>query len=187
MKGLELFDLLKGGARPLITATSKFEDFESCIDDGMIGRIVGCGHTNDDVFWIDVDLNDWDAYNDTKAKSNYWDNGEHGEKQARLTAKEAGFYPKNGIERVYLGYDDDYTGYFAIGPTQRIVPLTITGALVRIGTVNDVDLVHIDTTLPSTIEGDSQPARMTVPCQAGTGVEWVKEHFGFEPEVQTKG
>lgn len=104
MNGLELFDLINGGAQPVATFHDPFEDMETCIDDKMIGRLVSVERVDEAVFALNVDLNDWDEFNDKHAKANYYSpNGGSPE----LTAKQAGCYPSNGIEKVYLGYDQD--------------------------------------------------------------------------------
>lgn len=104
MNGLELFDLVNGGAQPVATFHDPFEDMETCIDDKMIGRLVSVERVDEAVFALNVDLNNWEEYNDKHAKANYYARNPNEE---MVTAKQAGCYPSNGIEKVYLGYDQD--------------------------------------------------------------------------------
>ena len=71
MNGLELFDLINGGAQPVATFHDPFEDMETCIDDKMVGRLVSVERLDEAVFALNVDLNDWDECNDKQAKANY--------------------------------------------------------------------------------------------------------------------
>ncbi len=125
MNGLELFDLVNGGALPIATFHDPFEDMETCIDDRMVGRLVSVERVDEAVFALNVDLNDWDELNDKHAKANYYaPNGG----PAELTAKQAGCYPSNGIEKVYLGYDQDLSKSITVHKedVRNIYTITIT-------------------------------------------------------------
>jgi hypothetical protein len=124
MNGLKLFDLINGGAQPVATFHDSFEDMETCIDDKMVGRLVGVERVDAEVFILDVDLNDWEEDNDKHAKTNYYDR----QGQPEYTAKQAGCYPKNGVERVYLGYDQDLSKSITVHEkdVRNIFTITIT-------------------------------------------------------------
>ena len=182
MNGLALFDLINGGEQPVATFHDPFEDMETCIDDKMVGRLVSVERMDEAVFALNVDLNDWDEFNDKHAKANYYaPNGG----QPELTAKQAGCYPSNGIEKVYLGYDQDLSESITIQDmnVRTIFPVTITKITVvqrKYGT----DMVTIWTTLPAPCPAlDTTPATLSIDVVKGGGVEYVKTNFGIDPEV----
>jgi len=181
MNGLELFDLINGGAQPVATFHDPFEDMETCIDDKMVGRLVSVKRVDEAVFALNVDLNDWEKDNDKHAKANYYSR----QGQPEYTAKQAGCYPKNGVEEVYLGYDQDLSKSITIHGenVQTVFSLTITKITVvqrRHGT----DIVTIWTTLPAPCPAlDTTPAIMSFDVVRGGGEEYVRTNFRIEPEI----
>jgi len=99
------------GERIVVEFTRDIEDFESCIDQGMLAVIIRVD--NSDIYGcakVHFDLNLFDSHNDRYARHNYYD--ENG--SACLTAKEAGMYPKNGIETVYFDEGLDISEFIEI-------------------------------------------------------------------------
>lgn len=79
------------------------EDLESVLDTNMQGKIVYVRSHHDGVYSIGFDTNSFEEINDFYAKNNYYDMSG----VPRLTAKEAGHWPKNGIVTLYvMGYDE---------------------------------------------------------------------------------
>jgi hypothetical protein len=92
---LDLLELIQQGVRPAVTFTSpvkgantSIEDLESYAEPGMRARILGASVNRDDVLRLHVDFDEFDAHNASLESSNYYDK----EGQARLTARQAGFY-----------------------------------------------------------------------------------------------
>ena len=110
MKGSELRDMIQSGVQPVVTFGPRIEDLETSIDANMRGRLLTVTREGDGVFRVTVDLNPFEAYNDRYAKSNYWD----GQGNATLTAKQAGYYPKDGIETIYLDADIDMAEHLTL-------------------------------------------------------------------------
>ena len=95
---------------------SQIENFESVIDRLMRARIV-CVDPHPQVL-ADIsglvklifDLSEFDEYNRAFEKANYYDRYGH----PTLTARKAGFYPKDGRESIYFGEDDLVADYFQL-------------------------------------------------------------------------
>ena len=183
MTGLELFDLINGGARPVATFHDPFEDMETCIDDKMMGRLVRVERVDEAVFALYVDLNDWEELNDKHAKANYYSpNGGAPE----LNAKQAGCYPSNGIEKVYLGYDQDLSKSITIetGGVHTEITITITSATVQV-TPGEKDIVMIGTDIPTPLTslGPDSKIAMVLYTDEGTGAAWLRDTYGIEAEI----
>ena len=127
MDGRELISRVRdGGYRPVVRMTKYGGDnLETCMNEPQMGRIVYAEihHEGDGVYIIDIDLNEFDSYNDSVAHRNFYDRGG----QPVLSAKEANCWPKNGIERVYLMLDDAIEDYFEIVGEGEVTVLILTG------------------------------------------------------------
>lgn len=171
----------EAGYRPVIRMTKYGADnLETCMNDPQMGRIVHAEEHHDGVYIIDVDLNEFESYNDSVADRNFYDR----HTQPVLTAKEAGCYPANGIERVYLMLDDEIEPYFTFAEdAEKPFLLNIRKVTVvtrELGT----DIITVWTTLPPGCPGlDPTDASLTMDAAKGTGVQYVRDNFGIEPEV----
>jgi hypothetical protein len=107
----ELKRRIRRGERIVVEFTRDIEDFESCIDQGMLAMITRVD--NSDIYGcakVHFDLNPFDSHNDRYAQRNYYD--KYG--SASLSAKEAGMYPKNGIETIYFDEGLDISEFIEI-------------------------------------------------------------------------
>lgn len=86
--------------KPVIVEFNKIiEEYESCIDNGMKARIASISEPDEyQTVKISFDLSGFEEYNDLRMKANYYD--KYG--AAVLTAKEAGCWPKDGIESIWF-------------------------------------------------------------------------------------
>jgi hypothetical protein len=107
----ELRKRVRRGERIIVEFTKVIENYEACIDDGMRALISRIDSVDDfDCSQVHFDLSSFESYNDGFVKYNYYDkNG-----IACLSAKEAGRYPKNGIETIYFDENIDITEFVEI-------------------------------------------------------------------------
>jgi hypothetical protein len=103
MKTRDLMKMLDEGVQPVIKFTQKITDIDGQPDPEMMGKVIGYRdeeswdeNRNDVTIFIDIDLNEFETYNKTKAKSNWYDD----KGVANLTWFDCGMYPKNGIESI---------------------------------------------------------------------------------------
>lgn len=100
----ELIALVDSGEQPIVQFNKRIEDWDGYFDAGMKARIVGTKSTNvDDVVEIFFDFSEFEAFNDTKAQATYWDEW----RMPTMTAREAGCFPKDCKESVYIGIEDN--------------------------------------------------------------------------------
>lgn len=179
----ELFDLILNGERPVVKFLKGAEDFETCIDRGMYGRIVGVEHKQDDFYLLRVDLNEFESHNDDCMQRNYYDD----DGNPTLTSKEAGQYPKDGIETIYLDYDREIAPYFEFedSEVQQIVPVKITSAVVH-QTEGNKDVIIVGTPAPIPLSGIEGNVQMILVADEGTGVDYLATHFGIRAEVASE-
>ncbi len=177
MDSSALFNLIDGGTKPVVKFLSGIEDQETCIDRGMYGRIINVRHEHDDVYVMYIDLSDFEGHNDSVAQHNYYDSDGNPTK----TAKEAGQYPENGIETFYVDYGRDLSDILEIDDSgvNQIVSVKVTEAKVhRNEGQSDIIVVTLPVPMPlSDFEGS--PVQMTLLADEGTGVAYLKEHFGI--------
>ena len=176
----ELFELIQSGVKPVVKFLKGAEDFDTCIDRGMYGRIVGVEHKQDEFFIIRVDLNPFEDHNDGCMQHNYYDK----DGNPTMTSKEAGMYPKDGIELVYFDYDLEIAPFFEFQDQNvtQIVPIKITSAVVH-QTEGKTDFIIVDTPAPMPITGLEGNVKMMLIADEGTGVEYMKTNFGIHCEV----
>lgn len=107
----QLRERVHNGEVIIVRFNDNIEKWESCIDSGMMAEIVNIESPDEyDTSKVLFDLNKFDEYNDRFAQRNYYDkNGE-----PILTAKEAGFYPRNGIESVWFDIDSEIEEFSVI-------------------------------------------------------------------------
>jgi hypothetical protein len=181
MNGLELFDLINGGAQPVATFHDPFEDFETCIDNKMIGRLVSVERVDEAVFSLNVDLNDWEEHNDQHAKVNYY---ARKVKEEMVNAKQAGCYPSNGIEKVYLGYDQDLSTSITIHDrgVQTLITIKVTSATVQV-TPGERDILMVGTDIPIPLIDHPGNIIMMLYTDEGTGAAWLKDTYGIDAEI----
>lgn len=184
MKGRELYDMILSGKQPVATFSAKAEDWETCIDANMKGRLVRVEpyRYQSNVFELFIDLNEFDEHNDQFAVANYYNT----EGIPIGTAKEVGFYPKDGVQTICMGYDDEMDSFFTINTDEdtTMFPLHVHHITV-ICRVVSTDRVCIHTTLPSPFppEVDDAPAVLTLEVQKGKGAQYVRDNFRIEPRV----
>jgi len=107
----ELRKRVRRGEKIIVEFVKNIEDFESCIDEGMRALIVRIDNSDGyDCAQVHFDLSPFELYNDGFAQYNYYD--KFGE--PRLSAKEAGMYPKKGIETIYFDENIDITEFVEI-------------------------------------------------------------------------
>lgn len=104
MHSKDFHTLIQSGARPVVTFRKGAEEGEGYLEAGMRGRITGSRTSGDGVFSLTVDLNGFEDFNAAFESANYYDN----KGVARLTAREAGHYPKDGIDLLYVSEDVDF-------------------------------------------------------------------------------
>ena len=103
MHSKDLHDLIQSGARPVVTFRKGVEEGEGYLEAGMRGRITGSRTSGDGVFSLTVDLNEFGEFNTAFETANYYNN----QGMPVLTAREAGFYPKDGIDQLYVSENLD--------------------------------------------------------------------------------
>lgn len=117
MTGNELLRLLKTGQLPVVEFTREIEDYESCIDRGMRARITRAELYTCDTIKVSFSLNEFEAHNRTFEKANYYNKvGE-----PVLTAREAGYYPKDGIESIVFRVNEDFDAFHVVDANPLVV------------------------------------------------------------------
>ena len=103
MNGKKLMGLVIDGLKPVVTFKKPVEDQEGYMECGMRGRLVGVREVDrsGDTICFQLDLREFDDFNKTFERSNYYDKGG----QPTLTAREAGFYKPD--ETVYVASVDE--------------------------------------------------------------------------------
>lgn len=79
------------------------EGQETCIDTGMRGRVVGVSSDDGGLMRVLVSLSEFDSFNQPFERPDYYDK----DGNPTLTARQAGCFPSNGIETLYVSADDD--------------------------------------------------------------------------------
>lgn len=105
----ELVELLNKGLRLTVEFTAAIEEGEGYLEGGMRGELRGPVQDHGDYVVIPADLNAFDAHNRTLERANF-NNPKGGDP---VTAREAGFYPKGGVEDVYADHDRSVLDLFA--------------------------------------------------------------------------
>lgn len=94
----ELYERLRSGATFTVECTKGIDDLELWLEAGMRVALKGPASNNGDLIKLTVDASDHDTYNDTLATANYFDKNQ----RPVLTAKQAGYYPANHVDTVYV-------------------------------------------------------------------------------------
>ncbi|CDH95480.1 hypothetical protein CHR37_05405 [Bacillus velezensis] len=98
MKTIKLYELVLEGKKPIIKFNDNvYEWIEESVDPMMMGKIVGASIEHDEIKFL-LDLNPFEAYNRSVARHDWRDD----EGNCVLTWFDTSFYPKNGIEAIYL-------------------------------------------------------------------------------------
>ncbi len=175
----DLFERVNAGVKPVVKFGPVIEDSETAIDRNMFGRIISVERHHDDVFAMYVDLNDFDAHNDSVAQRNYYDT----EGNPTLTAKEAKQHPKDGIEKVYMDYDRTLEGLLTVeGEDIQVTTVKVKSATVY-QTEGDHDTIIVELPVPMPLANFPGNVKMTLIADEGTGVAYMKEHFGIDCEI----
>ncbi|MGG1453429.1 hypothetical protein ABE325_21205 [Bacillus licheniformis] len=99
MKAIKLYELVLEGKKPIIKFNDNVYDWiEESVDAMMMGKIVGASIEYEDSIRFLIDLNHFEAYNRSVAHHDWKDD----EGKSVLTWFDTPFYPKNGIEAIYL-------------------------------------------------------------------------------------
>ena len=102
MKSNEFFQLVRSGKQPIVRFLDNiYHHAEESVDPRMVGKVIGATQEYEDSYRFLIDLSGYEEYNKSVACRNWNDsNGE-----PKLTWFETSFYPKDGIEPVYLRLD----------------------------------------------------------------------------------
>ncbi|MCY7900531.1 hypothetical protein [Bacillus inaquosorum] len=99
MKMIKLYELVSEGKKPIIKFNDNvYEWIEESVDTMMMGKIIGASIEYEDSVRFLIDLNPFEAYNRSVARHDWRDD----EGNCVLTWFDTSFYPKNGIEAIYL-------------------------------------------------------------------------------------
>lgn len=99
MKSNELFQLVRDGKHPIVKFTKDiYEYVEESVDPHMMGKIVQATQEYEDSYRFLLDLNGFEEHNKSVASRDWRDSSG----EPKLTWFETSFYPKDGIEAVYL-------------------------------------------------------------------------------------
>lgn len=112
----DLVSALRSGVAIDVELAGGIADQESYAETGMRGRLVRCHEYDEDVIVFSVDLKPYDRHNDTIASPYYYD----ASGVPCLTGKEAGYFPKDGIEEIYVGADAELEQWFILLCTEQI-------------------------------------------------------------------
>jgi hypothetical protein len=110
MTNKELFELVKSGTKPLVRVVNESNIEEGIFDDGMIGRVEYAELDSTDekygtVYVFGIREDEFRLLNKDSMKCNYYDK----QKSPTLNYIEAGYAPKNGIERTWvMDYDTTF-------------------------------------------------------------------------------
>jgi len=113
MHSKDLHTLVQSGVRPVVTFRKGVEESETYLEAGMRGRITGSRAAHDGLFHFTVDLTGFEEINAGFETANYYDK----EGAAVLTARQAGFYPEDGLEALYV--DADLANILELVPDAR--------------------------------------------------------------------
>jgi hypothetical protein len=100
----DIINCLKMNIPVIVEFNKKIVNYETCLDANMKGKIISCIDTGDDfkdngkVYKLRIDLSEFDGYNDQFFSANYYDKAG----VPCLNCKQAGRYPKDHIEDLYL-------------------------------------------------------------------------------------
>jgi len=99
-----LFELVKSGVKPIVKFTKDIHNYsEESVDPEMLGRIVAVNQEYEDSFRFMVDLNDFKPHNQSVASTDWLDE----EGKPTRTWFQTPYYPKDGIEPVYLSVNTE--------------------------------------------------------------------------------
>ena len=99
------------GKKITVKFNKNIRNIESFLEEGMMGEITSINLCNYG-YELLINVSKYEKFNDSLMKSNYYDKSG----VACLTAKEAGFYPKDHMVLIIIDFDDklDCAGYFDI-------------------------------------------------------------------------
>lgn len=116
MNSKELFNIVKSGKKPEIRFTEDPELYlEESVDPEMMGRVIKAS-VDEDCLVFRIDLNPYQEHNQSVGKPNWYNQ----EGEAVLTYLESNFYPKDGVEVLYLPLDAEV-------PIELIEPNSLVG------------------------------------------------------------
>ena len=179
----DLFHHVEAGNQPVVTFLPGIEDYESCIDRGMMGRIVGVTVKHGEFYCMRIALGEFEAYNDERAQRNYYD----GDGNPNWTAKEAGQYPSDGVETIYMDFDLPLDRFMKIeGSVKQVVAVKVESATVYVNE-GQQDVVIVELPQPMPIAGLDGNVKLTLLADEGTGVDYMREHFGIDCDMAEGG
>lgn len=95
----KLYELVLEGKKPIIKFNNNVHEWiEDSVDPMMIGKIAGASIDHEDSIRFLIDLNPFEEYNRSVAHHDWRDK----EGNCVLTWFDTSFYPKDGIESIYL-------------------------------------------------------------------------------------
>lgn len=103
MKGKELVELLKGGAKPSVEFEADIENYECMFDEGMRGRLIRFNVNDHGDLCLSFEVKEYEGYNIPLMKPLYEDKNN----VPCLKVIETPYYPDNGIEDIYFSLEGD--------------------------------------------------------------------------------
>lgn len=105
----ELMKCIQQSGSVVVDCYPSIEELETFLDPYMRGRITSITQDHDSCK-ISIDLNEFTEYNKQFMIANYYDK----EGNPTLTAEQAGYSPKGGVEDIYVLCTDPCSMYFSI-------------------------------------------------------------------------
>lgn len=109
----DVAEAVRAGVTLTVEFKKPVEDQEGYLEAGMRGVLIACQDEDDTLISFTIDLSAHEAFNVAFEKSNYFD--KHG--AATLTARQAGYYPKDNRESVWTDGNDTPDGLVAFVDT----------------------------------------------------------------------
>jgi len=108
----QIIDYIDSGKSIVIECTKRISNCESFLEVNMRGRIVSYQLQHDDIYKLTIDVSEFEDYNIPLMSNDYFDK----EGNPILNAIEAGYYPVNKKEIIYIDKVDasDGGGYFNV-------------------------------------------------------------------------
>lgn len=94
----EAADAIRNGHSIVVQFRKPIEEQEGYLEAGMRGKLTAFTEEDDTLVKFTVDLTDFDVYNRSFESTNYYDASGN----PTLTAREAGYYPKNHLESMWV-------------------------------------------------------------------------------------
>jgi hypothetical protein len=119
----EFIKILQSGKKPVVQFEEAVEEMESIFDEGMRGRAVSFVEQPDGLVKFTFEVKEFEAYNIPHMKPNYCDK----DGNATLKAIETRYYPKDGLEDIYYGREDDLP-WFIVKENGLVAEYTASGS-----------------------------------------------------------